>query len=207
MPQNALAATIAKLLGSNAQTPLVAGKQLDLLNSELHGRKYTQSYLGNRFGGANSSAAGVTTSAGLATTYLGLCLSNPAGNTKNLVIGKVSAQFIVAPATVTAIGLIVGYSAAGVVTHTTPLTPLSKLIGSTTIATTAKLDSACTIVGTPAWLEWLTETLIATDLPSFNGDMEGSIVLPPGAYCAIGTSIAGPASGFVGSFDWEEVPV
>lgn len=206
MPQNPLAATIAKTPG-NAQSTATLGKQLELLMSQLHGRKYTQSYLGNRFGGANSSAAGVTTSAGLAATYVGLCLSNPIANTKNLVIGGVSAQFIVAPATVTALGLIVGWSSAGIVTHTTALTPLSKLIGSTANTTVATLDSACTLVGTPAWIEWLTETPLATTLPSFKWDLEGSIVLPPGAYCAIGTSIAGPASGFVGSFDWEEVPV
>ena len=155
----------------------------------------------NTFLGANPS--GVTTSAGLATTYVGLCLSNPAASGVNLIVRRVAGQFIVAPATVTGLGLITGYSAAGVVTHTTALTPFSRIIG-TGPTPKGLLDSACTIVGTPVWTAFLSETLIATDLPSFSVDLDGMLILPPGAYCAIGTTIAGPASGFVGSFSWEE---
>jgi hypothetical protein len=120
------------------------------------------------------------------------------------VLRRVAAAFIVAPATVTGLNLITGYSAAGIVTHTTALTPFSAMIG-TGPAATAKLDSAATLVGTPVYTMVLGETPTATTLPSFSVDMEGGIVLPPGAYAAIGTTIAGPSSGFMGSFEWEEV--
>ena len=204
MPQNPLGVAFAKGGPSNALSPLIAGKQYDLLTSPFHGAKYHQAYAGALFCGANPS--GVTTSAGLATTYVGLCLSNPAANTVNLVLRRIAGAFIVAPATVTGLMLITGYSAAGVVTHTTALAPFSTLIG-TGPSPTAKLDSACTIVGTPVYTQSLTETLVATDLPAFSLDLEGAIVLPPGAYAAIGTTIAGPASGFMGSMEWEECPV
>lgn len=156
------------------------------------------------FMGANPS--GVTTSAGLATTCVGLILSNPAANTFNLVLRRVAGGFIVAPSTVTGLNLITGYAAGGITAHTTALAPFSGTIG-TGPAPTAKLDSAATLVGTPVWTMPLSETLVATDLPNFSVDLNGSIVIPPGAYAAIGTTIAGPSSGFMGSFQWEEVPV
>ena len=155
----------------------------------------------NTFLAANPS--GVTTSAGLATTYVGICLSNPAGSGVNLILRRVAGQFIVAPAAVTGFNLITGYLAAGVTTHTTPLTPFSRIIG-TGPTPKGLVDSACTLVGTPVYTMALGETLLATDLPAFNTDLEGVITLPPGAYAAIGTTIAGPASGFQGSFQWEE---
>lgn len=159
---------------------------------------------GSLFSGANPS--GVTTSAGLAATCVGLILSNPAGNTKNLLIYRVSGAIIVAPSTVTAMGLITGYAAAGIVTHTTPLTPASSTIGGA-LTPTAKLDSAATLVGAPAWNRFFTQNTAAASLMSFSQDMQGSIVLIPGAYAAIGTTIAGPTSGFQGSFEWSEVAI
>lgn len=203
MPQSPIPVTIAKN-PANAQIPLITDKQDALVITQLHGRKYLAAYNGELFHGANPS--GVTTSAGLATTYVGLCLSNPAGSLVNLAVRLVTAQFIVAPATVTGIGLIKGYAAGGVTVHTTPLVPASSLIG-TGPAPSGLLDSACTIVGTPAWLRYLAETPTATTLPFASFDMEGGIILPPGAYLAIGTTIAGPASGFVGSMEWEEFPI
>lgn len=204
MPQGPLTAAVAKIFGGGAVGLLSQGKQLDLINSLLHGNKYTQAYRGNLFVGANPS--GVTTSAGLATTCVGLILSNPAGNAVNLSLRRVAASFIVAPSTVTGMNLITGYSAAGIVTHTTALTPFSTKIG-TGAAPTGLLDSAATLVGTPAYTMPLSETATATTLSSFAVDLEGSILLPPGAYAAIGTTIAGPASGFMGAFEWEEIPV
>ena len=50
-------------------------------------------------------------------------------------------------------------------------------------------------------------TPVATDLLSFNLDLNGAIIIPPGGYVAIGTNVAGPASGFQGGLSWEEVVV
>lgn len=158
--------------------------------------------------GANPS--GVTTSAGLATTYVGLCLSNPAGNVNSagvpirLIVRRVSGMTVVAPAALLGFNLITGYAAGGVTVHTTALTPFSALIG-TGPTPTAKLDSACTLVGTPVWSMPLVEGLVSANLMSFNLDINGQIAIPPGGYIAIGTTIAGPAAGFQGGFSWEEV--
>lgn len=200
MPQNN--AGLNAILPSRALSPLTLGVQSDLLVSHYHGQKYNQSYNGNLFSGGNPTA--VTTSIGLATTCVGLIISNPAGNTKNLVLRRVSAVTPVAAGAVTGYGLITGFAAAGIVTHTTPLVPFSSKIGSTTVATTAKLDSAATLVGTPVWTMWFAAA-IATASASFSTDIEGSIVLIPGAYAALGTSAASASSGFFGAFEWEEV--
>lgn len=204
---------------NNAQNPskVRVPENLDaqgaLLTAARHGACYETAYLGNSYWGANQT--GVTTSAGLATTYVGLCLSNPAGSGKNLAIGKVSAYLTVAPAAVLGVGLIVGYSAAGVVTHTTALTVYSDLIGATAgagangtnVGTPVGLvDGACTIVGTPLWYQRLGVGLVSANLLSVWEDINGGIVLPPGAYLAIGTNVAGPTSGFWGSIQWEENP-
>src|SRR6266849_5565966 len=65
---------------------------------ELHGRYYETAFRKAVFSGGN--AAGVTTTVGTATTYTGLCLSNPVGSPVNLVLNKVNVDFAVAAAAV-----------------------------------------------------------------------------------------------------------
>ena len=179
-----------------AQSPLSA------LTLQTHGSKYSAGATGSLFVGANPS--GVTTSAGLATTYVGLVLSNPAGCAKKLSIRRVAAAFIVAPSIVTGFNLITGFAAGGITAHTTPITPRTSLLGGSAVSL-GKLDSAATLVGTPLYTMVLGQTQTAVTLASFSIDLEGGIILIPGAYAAIGTTIAGPASGFMGSFEWEEI--
>lgn len=197
-PQNLPAVTV----GSTSPKPLQIDKQGGLLRSGLHGDNYNQAYNGNLFRGANPTP--VTLSAALATTYVGLCLSNPVGSTKNLAVRNVGAVTIIAPATFLALGLIVGWIAGGVTAHTTPLTPAPSLINGVGVPL-AKLDSAATLVGTPAWARWLNASLATGGQVNFNADIQGGIIIPPGGYVAIGANAAGPAAGFLGSIEWEEV--
>jgi len=148
--------------------------------------------------------SGVTTSAALATTYVGLCLSNPVASGKSLSILNVSGAFIVAPTTVTGVALITGWASGGVTVHTTALTVGNGFVNNADVLV-AKADSACTLVGTPAWSMLLSQTASATALPSFNIDVDGLFLIPPGGYIAIGTTIASPASGFQGGIMWREI--
>jgi hypothetical protein len=226
MGQN-LATSIAQRL-SNAFGYGSLGQQSDLSTSQRHGKRYWSVYglpagyggkpantalAGANFRGANLASAPATLSAGLATTYVGLCLSNPAASTVNLVLKQVAGTIVVAPAGELALGLITGWSAAGVVTHTTALTPISGYVGAAASAgsvvgpaTQAKLDQACTIVGTPAWDRWFAAGPASTNNVSFSADMEDDVIIPPGGYAAIGANVAGPAAGFLGSMQWEELP-
>ena len=173
----------------------------------------TPAQAGAMFRGSNSTAA--TLSAALATTYTGLCLSNPIASTVNLAIKKISAILIVAPAAELGFGLITGWSAAGVTAHTTSLqsniTPAyvgaAASSGSVALpATQAKLDAACTIVGTPLWDRWLDANGAAVDA-KIGGtyDIDDDLIIPPGGYVAIGATVTGPTSGFFGTIGWEEI--
>lgn len=189
--------------GSTAGTPIAGDPQGNTQVVQSHGDSYNASFAKRMFFAANQ--AGVTTSAALATAYTGLCLSNPAASTVNLSPRRISGALIVAPAALTAFGAIVGYSAAGIVTHTTPLTSLqSMFVGGGTVPQ-GLVDAACTLVGTPTWGVFTGLTPSATGVVSFSLELQGSFLIPPGGYIAIGTTIAGPASGLLASISWEEV--
>ena len=196
MPQGPMNINVAKKT-DGYYAPIPLGVNNTLVVNALNGRKYNQAAAGSLFFGANQSF--VTLSAALATTYVGLCLTNPAGSGKDLILRQVSAAIIIAPANFLAFGLMFG---TGTVTHTTPVTPRAARIGGA--AGVGLLDAAATIP-TPVWARWLANNLATGGSPQFNGDMEGSILIPPGSFVAIGGNAAGPASGFAGSLEWEEV--
>jgi|SRR5580700_6265687 hypothetical protein len=200
MPQNPL--PVAAYKEGTAATLPSLGKQGDISQSELHGTKYFTAYGGNLFRASNQ--AGVTLSAALATTYLGICLSNPAGSGVNLALRGVAGSLFVDPAATIELALILGYAAGGITVHTTPLSPFNSLVGATAFAGKGLVDSACTLVGTPFWGGPLLTT--DTEGVGFSTDFQGGIVLQPGAYAAIGATVAGPTSGFKGTIEWEENP-
>jgi hypothetical protein len=180
------------------------GNQNDVIVSELHGRYYEQAY--RKILATAANVAFATTSAGLATTATGLIISNPIGNIFNLVLEKIGWTMAVAPAAAYFVGWAQGFSATTNVVHTTPITPQFAFYGASG-APTAKIDSAATLPAAPTYQVILGGGGGAV----YNGasiyDLEGSILIPPGGYGIIATSIASGASGFAGSFMWEEVPV
>lgn len=188
-----------------ASLPLRTTRDAAVVVGQNHGRYYESTRRGNRYYAGNQAA--VTTTIALATTYTGLCISNPAGSIVNLSIDWVSFALSVAPAGIAPIGLITGWSAAGIVTHTTPITSGAGLfIGNA--KGVALADGAATLVGTPQWTPpWLQGGFTAGALYAASvvyADISGAIVIPPGGYIAIGTLTV--AVGF-GSIAWEEIPV
>lgn len=205
MPQNPLAATIAVQQSGSSffSKSSRMGKTFDLFMGQRVPSNYEETYNGNMFMASNQT--GATLSNALATTYTGFCLSNPIASTVNLILVKASLQIIVATSAIQAFGLITGSSAAGVVTHTTPITAWgTSFVGNGTPSSQAKVDAACTIVGTPVWSQFL-GTLITTTEGYFTTDFNGSIVIAPGGYIAFGAfGAAGPTSGALGSMIWAE---
>ena len=192
--------------GNNADGtfPVMLGdKQGAGVVSELHARYYNLTYRGKTFSAANQAAQATTVA--LATTYTGICISNPIGSGINLEMLLASWALSVAPAAIATIGLITGQSGTTNVTHTTPLTPVSDIVGGA--AGLALADSAATITGTPRWHHQLMGGFTAAALPSSPQvlfDLAGAIIIPPGGYIAIGslTAVTG-----LGSFKWAELPV
>jgi len=191
-------------LSPGIQAPARAGNMGDLIVSELHGRYYEAAYRRALFNAANQAAQ--ATSVALATAYTGLVLSNPIGSPVNLVLNKVGIALTAAPAAIAAIGLMAGYNSGANVTHTTPGTPRNKFFGAGA-AGSGLVDTAATLPTAPVLVEPLMGGFTAAALPGVGPalvDVEGGLILPPGAYAAIYslTSITG-----LFSFDWEEVPV
>lgn len=173
-----------------------------LVTQDGHARYQEAVLRGNVFWAANQAA--VTTTVALATTYTGLCLSNPAGSGRNLILLSASWMWSVAPVAIASVHIGVGYSTAGIVAHTTPLSVYSNIIGGGA-ASVAKADGAATLVGTPAYALGLVGGFTAGALPaqpSAYFDIGGLLVLPPGAYAFIATLTVSVGFGFM---SWEEV--
>jgi len=165
------------------------------------GSKYEYDVLkGNVYYAASQAAT--TWSVALNTTHTGLVVYNPASSGVNLIILKASFSFSVAPVAIAHIGLFTGYIAAGIVTHTTPLTPVNCLVGGS--GGLGGADAAATLVGTPTWALPIMGGFTAGALPSTSPsviDVDGAIVVKQGGYCGIGALTA--AIGF-GSIIWKQ---
>ena len=202
--------TVGAQYASDGQTVTQrAGKQGDGIVSELHARYYEQTYRGNVYSGA---IVGATTSIGLATAYTGLCLSNPLGSNVNVVVNKVGYAFTVAFTAAAVVGLATGYHASTNVVHTTPVTPRSQFFNGATGAGKALLDSAATLPVGPTVNQILASGLTGaiTTAPFVPGgliDLEGALILVPGAFAILYTSTASGVAGASASYAWEEVPV
>lgn len=176
----------------------------------------TQSFLGKYHEAARrgimftaANVAAKATSVALTTTYTGLCISNPAGSGKNLVMLGFQYAISVAEAAIATQHLIAGYTSAGVVTHTEALAApgiRNCLIGSGT-ASVANADSECTIVS-PGYLMPVRGGFTAGALggPGTGTiiDLDGMFVIPPGGWIANGSLTA--TTGFAG-FVWAEVSI
>lgn len=183
-----------------------AGRQGDQIVSELHGRYYEQSYRGNMFSAANQAV--VTTTVGLATTYTGLCLSNPRNSKVNLALNKCSWMQSVLQATqIEGFALALGFNKTTDVVHTAAVAPSSNLVGSG-LTPQANVDSSATLPSAPVYSHLVGNTATATQ----NGaggmiDLEGSVILVPGAFVIFATPAQASVAGMWFGFQWEEVPV
>lgn len=154
------------------------------------------------FHACNQAAQAV--SVGLATTYTGLCLSNPPDSDKNLILLSANYALSVAPAAIAPLFLLRGYNA-GEITHTVAGTIYSSLIGSATVSV-ANVDSQATIspptYAVPMGSGFTAGALYSTT-PSLP-DFKGQIVIQPGGFIAWGALTA--VTGF-GSFSWMEIDI
>lgn len=199
--------------GNNAILSGRAGQLGDIIVSELHGRYYETTYRGNSFLLSVSTAAAVTAYAGAAGGTPMLALFNPSGSNRNAVLNKISVGNVVAAsaAGTVSFGLFFGVTAA--ITQATTVAPWnmgtqiqsgSVMTGFRNVALTS--GSAASNVIPISSYYWATAAGVG--LVS-NGvvDLEGALIVPPGSYCALGGSAALTSATWIGSMQWEEVPV
>lgn len=179
----------------------------DKIVSELNPRYYEQFARGNGYLACTQAVA--TTTVGLATTYTGLCLSNPIGSGKNVSIALASiVQSVIQSTQVEGYLLATGFNAVTNVTHTTPGTVQTGLIGSAANNAVAKVDTAATLPTAPLYSIALTNTGSATaNSPGVTVDIGGAITLAPGAYCCFVTPTQASVAGLWFGFAWVEIPV
>jgi hypothetical protein len=147
-------------LAAGQQPAARAGNMGELIVSELHGRYYEAAYRKTMFSAANQ--AGATTTVGLATTYTGICLSNPINSTVNLVVQKVGYAQLVAFTAAAVIAVAAGYNSNTNVTHTTPVTPRSNYFNNGTTGQ-ALVDVAATLPTAPVYTHVLGTALTGAD--------------------------------------------
>lgn len=200
-------------LGSGTNPALRLGNMGDAVVSELEPRYYEATYRGMAFSGANQALVGTAIATGLTATYTGgLVLSNTFGNPVNVVLTKVAYGAALVQTNASVIGLMVGQSSTALAGTVTSVTPTSDLVGSG-IAPYAVLASSASITlpTTPVLkrvLGFLGTGAVTVDQTTLTVvDLEGSIILPPGGYCAFYSSAAGTASSLIFSMSWIEVPL
>ena len=154
-----------------------------------------------------ANQAVVTTTAALATTYTGLCVSNPATNTKKLVLLEFGwGQHAAAAAG--NIGIMGGaISAAMAVSAAAAIVPKNMYMGSAN-ASVAIVDDGCTIATPVLYKVFGSTGSVATTgygtHPLTMVDLKGSIIVPPGYFVASYISVI-TTSALAFYFAWEEV--
>lgn len=190
-----------------------AGQLGDAIVSELHGRYYETTYRGNSFLLSVPTAAAVTAYAGGAGGTPMLALFNPTGSGRNAVVNKVSIGNVAAASAAGMVSFGLWFGTTAAITQATTITPWSMstqlqsgsvMTGFRNVALTS--GSAANNVIPVASYYWATAAgaALVTGGPV---DLEGSVIIPPGSYIALGGSAALTSATWIGSIQWEEVPV
>jgi hypothetical protein len=183
------------------------GQQGDLVTSELHGRYYEQAVRKNVF----FSLSLVRATSLISTSAIGNIVWNPPDSGVNLALQKWTSIISVTSATCTGIALAVGYQT----TTPTGLTAIDAtgatyLQQPTFLTGRAKAYAIATMLIAPVLVTLLHHNTAAINTvggDQFSGDLEGSIIVPPGHYiCMAALGAAAAASGHSSYLSWEEVP-
>jgi hypothetical protein len=199
--------------GNNALVNGRAGQLGDTIVSELHARYYETTYRGNSFLLSVSTAAAVTAFTGGAAGTPMLALFNPLGSGRNAVINKAAVANVVSASAAGTAMFALYFGTTATITQATTVAPWSMntqlqsgsvMTGFRNVALTS--GSAATNLIPIASYYWASAAGVAL-VNSGGVDLEGAVIIPPGSYVALGGSAALTSATWVGSLQWEEVPV
>lgn len=197
-----------------------AGRQGDLLVSELHGKYFNQSYRGAVYYAA-TAATGVTLSQFSSGTVTGLGLWNPTGSGKNVVLTRMIIAPLTAAGTVSTLGiswLINTGAAVGTAAPLSATTPITATRGSTLMNTAAgqgnsvviAVSAATATTGPALYIPFGSIGTVAVTAyglqPPLIVDFDGLLVAQPGVFLNVCNSASSTGTYNVAMF-WEEVPV
>jgi hypothetical protein len=190
-----------------------SGQLGDSIVSELHGRYYETTYRGNSFLLSVSTAAAVTAYTGGAAGTPMLAIFNPIGSGRNAVVNKISVGNVVAASAAGTVAFALYFGTTATITQATTVAPWnmatlqqsgSVMTGFRNVALTSG-TAAANLVALASYY-WATGAGAANVTPAVT-DLDGAIIIPPGSYMALGGSAALTSATWIGSFQWEEVPV
>lgn len=198
---------------ANAVVNNRAGQLGDAIVSQLHPRYYETTYRGNSFLLSVSTAAAVTAFSGGAAGTPMLAVFNPVGSGRNAVITKASVGNVVAASAAGTVSFGLWFGTTAAITQATVVVPWSMstqlqsgsvVTGFRNVALTT--GSAASNVIPVASYYWATAAgaALVTGGPI---DLEGSLIISPGSYVALGGSSALTSATWIGSLQWEEVPI
>jgi hypothetical protein len=199
---------ISRLSDGASTLDVRLGQQGDTMVSELHGRYYEQAVRKQMF---FSYCAAQPTSV-VTTAMIGNLIYNPPDSGVNLAMGKWSSAIAVTSATTLGIVLAAGYQATTPTTVTAATATGSTFLTQPTLAAgKAKAYSVATVLIAPVAVYLMhhnTAAIGATGVDQLAGDLEGSLVVPPGGFiCVAALTAAVAAAGHYSYLSWEEVPV
>jgi len=181
-----------------------AGQYSEQIVGQAHGKYYEAASRHRLFWAANQAAKAI--SVALTVIYTGLMVANPRMSNVNLAIVRVGWAESVATATLHSIGLIGGYDADADVTLVSALDAYNTYVLGPHGQANA-FDEGTVAAGTQVWIEHYMSAFTSNALHGTSPvivDVNGAIVVPPGAWVAIGALLA--CTGF-GSMMWEEIPI
>jgi hypothetical protein len=190
-----------------------SGQLGEAIVQELHGRYYETTYRGNSFLLSVSTAAAVTAYTGGAAGTPMLAIFNPVGSGRNAVINKVSIGSVVSASSAGTVAFGLYFGTTATITQAATVTPWnmatqqqsgSVMTGFRNVALTSS-TAASNAVALASYY-WATAAGVGNVSPAVT-DLEGAIIIPPGSYLALGGSAALTSATWIGSLQWEEVPV
>lgn len=197
---------------SGATPPVRLGQLGDVITSQLHGRLYETTYRKNSY--SCNLTTGTATSAALATSFTGLLLYNPPQSTVNVSVNKIGMSFLVAFAAAATVGILTGQTNTPLATFSAANASVKNNFVNGPAGQAVAYNSATLASAEPGlpklhmvFGSGLTGAITTVpQVPGFFVDLEGGLILPPGAYMATYTSTASGAASMLASFSWEEIP-
>lgn len=199
--------------GNNAMMNGRSGQLGDAIVSELHGRYYETTYRGNSFMLSVSAAAAITAFTGAAGGTPLISLFNPSGSGRNAVITKASVGNVAAASAAGTVAWGLYFGTTATITQATTTTPWSMstqlqsgsvMTGFRNVALTSS-TAASNVIPLMSYY-WATAAGVG-NVTNAVTDLEGSLIIPPGSYVALGGSAALTLATWIGSLQWEEVVV
>jgi hypothetical protein len=208
-------------VGNNSATdgnnyPILQGKSLEQVVTELHGKYYTQAYRGNVYIGS-TAAAGVVPPI-YNNTAQTFAIWNPTGSGKNIVPIKLSVGLVtVGVVTASHCWSYVANAGAqvatgGTISAGTFVAPVNALLGSGATSVSKFAPATITTVA-PSYLRpvgissfMATTPTAANSFWQLTEYYDGDLIVPPGTAIFLASNIAGVAT-YAQSLAWEEVPI